>query len=67
MRGTGAGAAAAIGRTGGIIAPLIVGNILAANLGQDVVFAQFAAVLIAGAIAVLLLGQETKGKSLEEI
>lgn len=67
MRGTGAGAAAAIGRTGGIIAPLIVGNILAANLGQDVVFAQFAAVVIAGAIAVLLLGQETKGKSLEEI
>jgi hypothetical protein len=46
---------------------LIVGNILAANLGQGVVFAQFAAVVIAGAIAVLLLGQETKGKSLEEI
>jgi MFS transporter, putative metabolite:H+ symporter len=67
MRGTGAGTAAAVGRIGGIVAPLIVGKILAANLGQQVVFAQFAFVVIAGAIAVMLLGEETKGKSLETI
>jgi MFS transporter, putative metabolite:H+ symporter len=67
MRGTGAGTAAAVGRTGGIVAPLIVGHILAANLGQQVVFAQFAAVVVAGAIAVALLGEETKQKRLEEI
>jgi MFS transporter, putative metabolite:H+ symporter len=67
MRGTGAGTAAAVGRIGGIVAPLIVGKILGANLGQQAVFAQFAFVVIAGAIAVILLGEETKGRSLEEI
>ena len=67
MRGTGAGTAAAVGRIGGILAPLVVGKILAANLGQQAVFAQFAFVVILGAIAVMLLGEETKGKSLEEI
>ena len=67
MRGTGAGTAAAVGRIGGIVAPLVVGKILAANLGQQIVFAQFALVVFAGAIAVMVLGEETKGKSLEEI
>jgi MFS transporter, putative metabolite:H+ symporter len=67
MRGTGAGTAAAVGRIGGILAPVIVGKILARGLGQEAVFAQFAAVVIAGAIAVALLGEETKRKSLEEI
>ena len=67
MRGTGAGTAAAVGRTGGIIAPILVGQILAANLGQQFVFAQFAAVVIVGAVAVALLGEETKQKRLEEI
>ena len=67
MRGTGAGTAAAIGRIGGIVAPLMVGKILAANLGQHTVFAHFAAVVVVGAIAVALLGEETKRKSLEEI
>jgi putative MFS transporter len=67
MRGTGAGTAAAVGRIGGIIAPVIVGKILAAGLGQRAVFAQFAAVVIVGAIAVALLGEETKRKSLESI
>jgi MFS transporter, putative metabolite:H+ symporter len=67
MRGTGAGTAAAVGRIGGILAPVIVGKILANGLGHQAVFAQFAAVVIAGAIAVALLGEETKRKSLEEI
>jgi MFS transporter, putative metabolite:H+ symporter len=67
MRGTGAGTAAAVGRLGGIIAPIVVGKILAAGLGQQRVFAQFAAVIVAGAIAVSILGEETKRRSLEEI
>ena len=67
MRGTGAGTAAAVGRIGGILAPVIVGSILSGGLGQQAVFAQFAAVVIVGAIAVALLGEETKRKSLEEI
>jgi putative MFS transporter len=65
MRATGAGTAAAVGRTGGILAPIIVGMVL--NLGQHVVFAQFAAVVVLGALAVAILGEETKQKSLEEI
>ena len=67
MRGTGSGTAAAIGRIGGILAPMVVGRILKAGGGQQMVFLQFAAVVIAGAIAVAVLGEETKQKSLEEI
>jgi putative MFS transporter len=65
MRGTGAGTAAAIGRTGGIIAPIIVGWLL--HYGQAMVFAQFAIVVLAGAFAVAILGEETRQKSLEAI
>lgn len=65
MRATGAGTAAAVGRTGGILAPFIVGVIL--KFGQNIVFLQFAAVVVVGAIAVAVLGEETKQKRLEEI
>jgi len=67
MRGTGAGTAAGIGRIGGILAPVVVGRILGAGLGQAEIFAQFAIVVVLGAVAVAFLGEETKGKSLEEI
>ncbi len=66
MRATGAGSAAAFGRIGGILAPVVVGMILERG-GQQLVFAQFAAVVILGAIAVAILGEETKQKSLEAI
>jgi MFS transporter, putative metabolite:H+ symporter len=65
IRATGAGMAAAFGRTGGILAPIIVAKIL--SEGQHLVFAHFAIVVVLGAIAVALLGEETKQKSLEEI
>lgn len=65
MRATGAGTAAAVGRIGGILAPFIVGIIL--KFGQNVVFLQFAGVVVVGAIAVAVLGEETKQKRLEEI
>lgn len=65
MRGTGAGTAAAIGRTGGILAPFVVAHLLAS--GQNVVFVHFAAVVVVGALAVILLGEETKQRRLEEI
>ena len=67
MRGRGAGTAAAIGRIGGILAPIVVGKILQMGLGQPAVFAQFAVVVLAGAVTVALLGEETKQKRLEEI
>lgn len=67
-RATGAGMAAAFGRIGGIIAPMVVAWILS-NIsdGRHFVFVQFAIVIVLGAIAVAVLGEETRQKSLEEI
>ena len=68
LRGTGSGWASGIGRVGGIIAPLVVGWIMSRWPGrQDLVFLQFALVVLAGLAAVVGLGEETKGRSLEEI
>lgn len=68
VRGTGAGWAAACGRFGGVLAPLIVGQILKGwGVGYESIFVMFAAVLLVGAINVALLGEETMGKRLEEI
>jgi putative MFS transporter len=68
LRGTGSGWASGMGRVGGIVAPLVVGWILGTWPGrQDLVFAQFALVVFIGLAAVVTLGQETKGRSLEEI
>lgn len=68
LRGTGSGWAAGIGRIGGILAPMVVGRIVASAPGrQDLVFLQFAAVVLVGLTAVLALGTETKGRSLEAI
>ena len=66
LRGTGAGAAAAVGRIGGIIGPFLT-PILALSLGQSGVFAVFMGLLLLTAAAVGLLSEETRGKSLEEI
>jgi putative MFS transporter len=68
LRGTGAGWAVAAGRIGGIVAPLLVGWLLAAGpAGHSYVFAMFGAVIAAGALAVGLLGEETRGRALESI
>ena len=71
LRGTGTGSAAAFGRIGGIVAPLVVGRLIAPGAagegGFASVFALFAAILAIGAGAVLLFGEETRGRTLEEI
>jgi putative MFS transporter len=67
LRGTGAGAAAGIGRIGGIVAPWVVAQILSSASGQTAVFTQFAIVVVLGAIVVAILGEETRQRSLEEI
>ncbi len=68
VRGTGSGWAAAFGRLGGIMAPVVVGSLLGSwGGGHSEVFGMFTLVLLIGAINVALLGEETKGKSLEEI
>lgn len=68
VRGTGVGSAAACGRLAGVLAPLVVGQMLGSfGVGYESVFLLFAAVLLVGAINVALLGEETKGRTLEEI
>ena len=67
-RATGSGWAAGFGRIGGILAPLIVGQMIGKlQMGTQVVFVMFALVLIIVAVDVVILGEETKGQSLEEL
>jgi len=66
VRGTGSGAAASIGRLAGVVAPTAT-PLLYAYGGLPAAFAVFALFHFLGAIAVLVLGTETKGKMLEEI
>lgn len=64
-RATGAGFASSIGRIGALIGPALVGFILASG-GQAGVFAMAAACFLIAAVNVLTLGEETKGRVLEE-
>lgn len=68
VRGTGAGAASSVGRIAGILAPAVTGYLMAIA-GEELVwaFAVFALVHWIAGFAVILLGEETKGKMLEEI
>lgn len=68
FRATGSGWAASFGRVGGILAPAAVG-VLIGNFaaGNSTIFTMFTVVLLLGGASMALLGQETKGRSLEEI
>ncbi|MGI6285819.1 MFS transporter [Neomoorella humiferrea] len=65
-RATGAGFASSIGRLGSLIGPYVVGIILP-TVGQGGVFGLGAISFLVAATAVLVLGEETKGRVLEEI
>ena len=52
---------------GGIVAPLVVTHMMVMNNGFSYVFMMFTAVLLAVACVILVLGEETKGKSLDSI
>lgn len=68
LRGSGTGSAAAFGRIGAFLAPAVVGWMIAgAGGGFGSIFTLFAGVLVIGALAVLLLGEETQGRTLEQI
>jgi putative MFS transporter len=74
VRGTGTGSAAAFGRIGGILAPLVVGRLMTAPGpatagagGFAAVFTVFTVVLLTGAAAVAIYGEETRGRTLEQI
>jgi len=66
VRATGAGVAAAVGRVGGIIGPYLT-PILVAQVTVGGTFALFMAILVVTAGSVAVLGEETRGRSLEEI
>ncbi|USK60987.1 MFS transporter [Peribacillus asahii] len=64
IRGTGAGMAAAIGRIGGILGPLLVGYLVAANTSISTIFTIFTVAILIGVVAVAF-GKETKNTVLE--
>jgi putative MFS transporter len=69
-RGSGTGWAAAFGRIGAFVAPLIVPVIYSTygeKTGYGYIFALLTGVFAVVAVVVALLGKETMGKSLEEI
>jgi putative MFS transporter len=70
MRAQGMSYAAGMGRLGSIMAPYAVGFVmgkLGPEMGYLASFSMFAFLLFFTGIAVLCLGIETKGRSLEEL
>ncbi len=67
IRALGSGWAAGFGRIGGMLAPMLVGVLLASGAEMSLIFAMFAFVFVAVSAIVLGLGIESKQKSLEEI
>ena len=65
IRGTASGAAASIGRLAGVIAPTAT-PLLYYYGGLPAAFSVFAFIHLLGALVILVLGVETKGKPLEE-
>ncbi|MBG9838202.1 MULTISPECIES: MFS transporter [Bacillus cereus group] len=64
IRGTGAGMAAAFGRMGGILGPLLVGYLVASQASLSLIFTIFCGSILIGVFAVIILGQETKQREL---
>jgi len=64
-RSTGVGMAAAFGRIGGILAPMVVGNMMTGPDKMPLIFMMFTAVLIIVAINMIVLGDETKQTALD--
>ncbi|WP_110932968.1 MFS transporter [Paenibacillus bouchesdurhonensis] len=66
VRSTGVGLAASFGRVGGIIAPYMVGMLVARHYEVGYIFGIFFVTILIGAAAVLWLGIETKGQELAD-
>ena len=64
IRGTGAGMAAAVGRVGGILGPLLVGYLVASGTSISSIFGIFTIAILIGVVAVAF-GKETKNTVLE--
>lgn len=66
IRAWGTAAGSSMNRLASVIAPLVVGALLAGGLGLGAVFVVFGVVLLVGLAAMIAWGVETKGRSLEE-
>ncbi len=64
IRATGTGMAAAFGRIGGIVGPLLVGYLIVQDLSISVIFTIFSAAILLAVLVVLVLGEETKGREM---
>jgi MFS transporter, putative metabolite:H+ symporter len=64
IRATGSGIAATAGRIGGILGPLLIGYRGTLGISVSTVFLLFCVTVLIAAVAVWLLGEETKGKTL---
>ncbi|QED50089.1 MFS transporter [Cytobacillus dafuensis] len=60
IRGTGSGMAAAIGRVGGILGPLLVGSLVTAGISIGLIFGIFCASIVIGVVVLALFGRETR-------
>ena len=67
MRALGSGWAAGFGRIGGMLAPMLVGVMIASNFGMNTIFLMFASVFVIISAVVIALGHESKQKTLEEL
>lgn len=61
IRASGVGMAAGVGRIGGILGPLAIPYLGAQGWATGAIFTLFAITIVVGALAVALLGRETKG------
>lgn len=66
-RAAGVGWAAACGRFGGIVAPIVVGALMTGSNQYSTVFSMFTVVLAIIAFDLIFLGKETMNKSLDEL
>ena len=67
IRALGSGWAAGFGRIGGMLAPMLVGVMLGSSFGMNTIFLMFASVFVIISAVVILLGKESKQKTLEEL
>ncbi|MEC1262739.1 MFS transporter [Bacillus swezeyi] len=64
IRGTGSGMAAAFGRIGGILGPLLVGYLVGQGTALSMIFLIFCIAVLVAVAAIFFLGAETKQKEL---
>ena len=67
FRAFGSGWAGAVGRVGGILAPMAVAALITQPDGFSKIFMMFTGVLLAVVAVIVLLGEETRGRTLEDI